>query len=84
MVEGGANVVSKAQIKRDLEQLGKDLYNIDLQIQKAKSQGNNHHILANLEEAKVIIQRDVVDKQVQLELKEAQSRAARRGRRGRR
>ena len=82
MAEGGASEVSKAQIKHNLEQLGKDLYNIDLQIQKAKSQGNDQRIISNLEEAKVIIQKEVVDKQIQLELKEAQSRAARRGRRG--
>ena len=83
MVEGGASQVSKAQIKHDLEQLGKDLYNIVLQIQQVKSQGNDQRIIANLEAAKVIIQKDVVDKQIQLKLKEAQSRAARRARRGR-
>ena len=59
------------------------MYNIDLQIQQVKSQGNDQRIIANLEAAKVIIQRDVVDKQIQLEMKEAQSRVARRGRRGR-
>ena len=32
MAEGGQ--VSKAQLKRDLDTSGKDLYNIDLQIQK--------------------------------------------------
>ena len=84
MAEGGASDLSKAQIKCDLEQIGKDLYNIDLQIQKVKSQGNDRHQIDNLEEAKRIIQKDVVQKQIQLELKDAQSRAARRARRGRR
>ena len=83
MAEGGASDLSKVQIKCDLEQLGKDLYNIDLQIQKVKSQGNNRHQIANLEEAKHIIQKDIVQKQIQVELKVAQSRAAGRARRGR-
>ena len=34
MVQGGQ--VSQVQLKRDLDQLGKDLYNIDLQIQRIK------------------------------------------------
>ena len=84
MAEGGASDLPKVQIKCDLEQLGKDLYNIDLQIQKVKSQGNDQHQIATLEEVKVIIQKDVVQKQIQLELKDAQSRGARRARRGRR
>ena len=84
MAKGGASDLSKVQIKHDLEQLGKDLYNIDLQIQKVKSQGNDQHQIANLEEVKVIIQKDIVQKQIQLELKDAQSRVARRARRGRR
>ena len=75
--------MSKAQIKCDLEQLGKDLYNIDLQIQQVKSQGNDQHQIANSQAAKIIIQKDIVDKQIQLELKEAQSRVAKRARRGR-
>ena len=83
MAKGGASDLSKAQIKHDLEQLGKDLYNIDLQIQKVKSQGNDRNQIFNLKEAKHIIQKDVVEKQIQLELKVAQSRAASRARRGR-
>ena len=84
MAEGGASDLSKVQINCDLEQLGKDLYNIDVQIQKVKSQGNDRHQIDNLEEAKRIIQKDVVQKQIQLELKVAQSRLAGRARWGRR
>ena len=84
MAKGGSSDLSKAQIKRDLEQLGKDLYNIDLQIQKVKSEGNDRNQISNLEEAKRIIQKDVLGKQIQLELKVAQSRVASRARRRRR
>ena len=45
---------SKAQLKRDLDQLGKDLYNIDLQLQrKRKSQQQGH--IPTLEQAKLDI-----------------------------
>ena len=45
MAEGGASRVSKSQIKHDLEQLGKDLFNINLQIQQVKVRGMHVKLL---------------------------------------
>ena len=61
MAEGGSDV-SKAQLKHDLAQLGHNLYNIDLQIKKLKSQGNQQGQIATLKEAKLQIQKGVVNK----------------------
>ena len=79
MAEGGSNCsqVSKAQLKRDLAQLAHNLYNIDLQIQNLRSQGNQEVQIRRLEIAKVQIQKDVVEKEIALELKDTESRAAR-------
>ena len=58
--------VSKVQLKRDLAQLGHNLYNIDLQIQNLRSQGNQEAQIRALETAKVQIQKDVVEKEIAL------------------
>ena len=80
MAECGSDYsqVSKAQLKRDLAH---DLCNIDLQIYNLRSQGNQEAQIRMLETAKVQIQKDMVEKKMALELKDAQSSAVKRGRR---
>ena len=50
--------VTKAKLKRDLDQIGRDLLNINLQIQHLKQQGN----IATLQQAKLQVQKEVVTK----------------------
>ena len=64
MAEGGE--VSQAQLKRELIQLSKEIFEIDLNIQSSRDQGNNTHIPA-LEATKLEIQKQIVKSQVQLE-----------------
>ena len=72
--------VNKSKLKRDLDQLGKDLYIIDLQVQRIK-QGQQQGNIPTLEQEKLDIQKQVVAKEVELTKLNAQTRAARRGRR---
>ena len=74
MAQGGQ---TQADLKRKLDQLSQEIIQIDLRIQWFKQQGNLQHI-ANLEAAKVKIQKDIVDTKIQLELKIAQGKKARR------
>ena len=74
MAEGGC--VSQAQLKRDLDSLSKQIFDIDLAIQRQQGSGNTQTI-ANLEAAKVEIQKEIVAKQIKLELKQAQNKKAR-------
>ena len=60
MAQGGQ--VSKEQLKRELDQLSCDLYNIDLQIHSARQGQPNLHQIATLEAAKLEIQEKVVAK----------------------
>ena len=77
MAEGGR--VSQAQLKRDLDSLSKQIFDIDLPIQRQQASGNTQTI-ANLEAAKVEIQKEIVAKQIELELKQAQNKKARQAR----
>ena len=77
MAEGGR--VSQAQLKRDLDSLSKQIFDIALAIQR-QGPGNTQTI-ANLEAAKVEIQKEIVAKQIELELKQAQNKKARQARR---
>ena len=72
MAEGGC-AVSQVQLKRDLDSLSKQIFDIDLAIQ-------NTQTIANLEAAKVKIQKKIVAKQIELELKQAQNKKARQAR----
>ena len=74
MAEGGH--VSQAQLKRELDQLSKELFGIDIKIQSFRAQGNNTHIPA-LEAVRAEITK-VQAKQVELELRKCQSWKARR------
>ena len=53
------------QLKRDSDSLSKQIFNIDLAIQR-QGPGNTQTI-ANLEAAKVEIQKEIVAKQIELE-----------------
>ena len=75
MAEGG-RAISQVQLKRDLDSLSKQIFNIDLAIQRQQGPGNTQTI-ANLEAAKVEIQKEILAKQIELELKQAQNKKAR-------
>ena len=79
MPEGGHIYadVSKAQLKREIASLLHDLYNIYLLIQNFKSQENQEQQIRRLGAAKVQIQKEVVEKEIALELKNTQSRRGR-------
>ena len=65
---------SLAKLKRQLDSLSHDLLNIDLQIQQVKQgKGNNPNSLQTLEQVRSQIQDQVIQKQIQFELKEAQN-----------
>ena len=70
MAEGGQ--VSKAQLKRDLDALGKDLYNINFQKQKI-CQGQQQGHIPTREQAKVEVQKQVVSRELELTKLNAQT-----------
>ena len=74
MVVGGCANVSKVQLKRHSDNLSHDLYNIDLQIQNLKQQGDRQWEIKRLEQANLQVQKQVVTKQVELEIRNAQMR----------
>ena len=60
MAEGGdLSSLSLAQLKRNIDQLSKEIYEIDLRIQSFRAQRNNTHISA-IEAAKHEIQKQMV------------------------
>ena len=79
MAEAG-HTVSQAELKRKLDSVSKDIYFIDLELQKiCQSPANTiPGRVQNLEAAKLQLQKEVVQLQVQLELKKAQSKNQRR------
>ena len=72
MAQGGGP--SLAQLKRELDSLSHDLLNIDLQIQQVKQSQANPHSLETLEKARSQIKEQVIQKQVQFELKKAKNK----------
>ena len=73
MAQGGGP--SLAELKRQLDSLSHNILNIDLQIQQVKQgQGNNPNSLKTLQQAKSQIKDQVVQKQIQFELKKAQNK----------
>ena len=72
MAQGGGP--SLAQLKRELNSLSRDLLNIDLQKQQVKHEQANPNSLQTLQQARFQIKEQVVQKQVQLELKKAQNK----------
>ena len=79
MLEGESSYfqMSKAQLKRDIVQLSHNLYNIDLQIQNLRSQENQEQEIRGFETARLQAQKDMVEKEIALELKNAQSKRGR-------
>ena len=71
---------SKAQLKREIDQLSQDLYNICLQLQAIRQGQPNPHRTASLEQAKVQIKQELVAKEIHLEQLNARTRMARRER----
>ena len=68
MVQGRGPFLS--ELKRQLDSLSHNLLNIDLQIQQVKQgQGNNPNSLQTLEQARSQIKDQVIQKQIQFELK---------------
>ena len=72
MAEGGH---TQASLKREIDDISKQIFKIDIKIQSFQSQGpNNLHIPA-LQEAKLELQKKIVQLQIQLELTKAQRKA---------
>ena len=69
-----AQGASLAQLKREWDSLSHNLLNIDLQIQQVKQDQANPHSLETLEKARSQIKEQVIQKQVQFELKKAQNK----------
>ena len=78
MAEAGPTV-SQAELKQKLDSVSKDIYFIDLELQKIRQSPANTipGRVQNLEAAK-LQQKEVVQLQVQLELKKTQSKNQRR------
>ena len=72
MAQGGGP--SLAELKRQLDSLARDLFNIDLQIQQVKQGNPNPNSLQRLEQARSQIKDKILQKQIQFELKKAQNK----------
>ena len=73
MAEGGR---TQASLKREIEDILKQIFEIDIKIQSFQSQGpNNPHIPA-LKEAKLELQKKIVQLEIQLEYTRAQRKKA--------
>ena len=72
MVQGGGP--SLAELKRHLDSLAWDLFNIDLQIQQVKQGNPNPNSLQRLEQARSQIKDEILQKEIQFELKKAQDK----------
>ena len=68
MVTGGSLLAS---LKRTLEDLSKQIFEIDLKIQQFKTQRKD---TADLQEAKCLLQQDIVSTQIDFELQKAKNK----------
>ena len=75
MAQGGGP--SLAELKRQLDSLTRDLFNIDLQIQQVKEGKANPNSVERLEQARSQIKDDILQKEIQFELKKAQNKRRR-------
>ena len=75
MPKGGR--VSLAQLKRELDSLSQQIFQIDLKIQQFRQQNNTQNI-SNLEAAKKELQQQILQNQIALEWQQAQNKKARR------
>ena len=68
-----ATGTSLAALKRKLDDLSKQIFEIDLKIQTLAKQ-NKQQEVSNLKAAKVQLQKDVIDLQIQYELQKARNK----------
>ena len=68
MVTGGCSLAS---LKRKLDDLGKQIFEIDLKIQEFKKKNKD---TADLQEAKRLLQQDIVSTQIEFELQKAKNK----------
>ena len=72
MAQGGGP--SLAELKRQLDSLAWDLFNIDPQIQQVKQGNPSPNGLQRLEQARSQIKDEILQKEIQFELKKAQNK----------
>ena len=70
----GARRVCQAALNREISDKSKQIFEIDIKIEKFTSTKTNLSQIPNLETAKWSLQRDIVDLQIQLELAKARNR----------
>ena len=68
------SVLSLAALKRKLDELSRQIFEIDLKIQALATQKDKQGDIANLNAAKLQLQKDIVDLQIKYELKKAQNK----------
>ena len=75
MATGGRQTESLASIKHDLDEKSRQIFEIDLKIQEF-----NHSVrdTSDLEEAKRLLQQDIVDLQIRYELQRAKNKKRKR------
>ena len=71
MAMGG---LSQAALKRKIESLSKQIFEIDLKIQSFRQQEDKVEAVRNLEAAKLQLQQDIVSLQINLELAKAKNK----------
>ena len=71
MATGSKQTESLASIKHDSDEKSRQIFEIDLKIQEFSRSGRD---TADLEEAKCLLQQDVVDLQIWYELQKAKNR----------
>ena len=67
-------VLSLAALKHKLDELSRQIFEIDLKIQALATQKDKQGDIANLNAAKLQLQKDIVDLQIQYELKKAKNK----------
>ena len=66
--------VTQTTLNTQLDAISQEIYQIDIQIQDLKQQGNQGQLIQALEAKKLGKQRDIVNLQIQLELLKAWKR----------
>ena len=74
MATGGTPTESLASIKRNLDEISCQIFEIDIKIQDFKKSGKD---IADLEEAKRLLQQDIVDLQIKFKLQKARNKKKR-------
>ena len=75
MATGGRQTESLASIKCDLDQKSRQIFEIDLKIQEFNRSSRD---TSDLEEAKCLLQQDVVDLQIRYKLQRAKNKKKKR------